>query len=396
MEIVESIKSALESIWVNKMRSALTMLGIIIGVAAVIAVVAIGQGGRAAINQTLESMGNNLFNVYPSSSMSETPLTGRDMLTLEDVESVRTVIPAVKAVSAQDYNSMLTQYGKEKQKTKVISCEADYKQIRNLQLIEGRFFEDQEDKSKRKVMVINEELAKAYFPNDKALGKQIYLRSTPFTVIGVVKNDPIYALGGEPSKDALIPIRTAQTFSMGMWIEIMGQAQSKEEVQEAMDQTVKLLHKRHHSENKYRGYSLDQEVDQTNDILGVVALIIGLIAGISLLVGGIGVMNIMLVSVTERTREIGIRMALGATRKDILIQFLIEAVVICLVGGTLGILVGAGGALLIALIAHWPPLIDPRTILIAFSFSATIGIFFGLYPANKAAKMDPITALRYE
>lgn len=396
MEIVESIKSALESIWVNKMRSALTMLGIIIGVAAVIAVVAIGQGGRAAINQTLESMGNNLFDVYPSSSVAETPLTGRDMITLEDVESVRTMIPAVKAVSAESYSSMLTQYGKEKQKTAIIGCESDYNQIRNLKLVEGRFFEEHEDKSKRKVMVINEELAKAYFPEGEVLGKQIYVMNTPFTVIGVVKNNDMAALGGEPSKDAMIPIRTSQTFSMGMWIEIMGQAQSKEEVQEAMDQTVKLLHQRHHSESRYRGYSLDQEIDQTNDILGVVALIIGLIAGISLLVGGIGVMNIMLVSVTERTREIGIRMALGATRKDILIQFLIEAVVICLVGGTLGTLVGAGGAMIVAFIAHWPPLVDPKTIMIAFGFSATIGIFFGLYPANKAAKMDPITALRYE
>ncbi len=182
MEIVESIKSALESIWVNKMRSALTMLGIIIGVAAVIAVVAIGQGGRAAINQTLESMGNNLFDVYPSSSVAETPLTGRDMITLEDVESVRTMIPAVKAVSAESYSSMLTQYGKEKQKTAIIGCESDYNQIRNLKLVEGRFFEEHEDKSKRKVMVINEELAKAYFPEGEVLGKQIYVMNTPFTI----------------------------------------------------------------------------------------------------------------------------------------------------------------------------------------------------------------------
>lgn len=396
MDIAESIKTALESIWVNKMRSVLTMLGIIIGVAAVIAVVAIGQGGRATITQALESLGTNLFNVYPSSRLSETPLTGRDMITFEDVEAIRTVVPAVKAISAQSYSSMLTQYGKEKQNTTIISCEAEYKQIRNLQLVEGRFFEENEDKSKRKVMVINEELAKTYFPKGKVLGKQIYVMNTPFTVIGVVKNDPTVALGGEPSNDGIIPIHTAQTFSKNAWLEVIGQAQSKEEIQEAMDQTIKLLHKRHHSESKYRGYSLDQELDSANEILGVVALIIGLIASISLLVGGIGVMNIMLVSVTERTREIGIRMALGATKKDILIQFLIEAVVICMVGGILGILVGAGGAMLVALIANWPPLIDPKTIMIAVSFSAAIGIFFGLYPANKAAKMDPITALRYE
>lgn len=398
MEIVESIRTALEGIWANKMRSALTMLGIIIGVAAVIAVIAIGEGGRASVMTSLEGMGTNLFVVYPSSRNSETPLTRRDMVTLEDIEGVRSIIPTLKAVAPTAWQTTMTQYGKEKQRTNIISTTGDYAAIRNLNLLEGRFLTDDEDKSKRRVIVINEELAKAFFPGKSSLGKQIYLMSTPFTVIGVIKNDPAapFGMSGEPPKEAAIPLGTAQTIFGFLRIQIEGQTYNKEEVQETIDQVVKLLHKRHQNEDKYRGWSLDQEAATANQILGVVALVVGSIAGISLLVGGIGVMNIMLVSVTERTREIGIRMALGATRKDILIQFLIEAVVICVIGGIIGTIIGVGGAFIVAMIAQWPPLVSVRTILVAFAFSATIGIFFGIYPANKASKLDPIDALRYE
>jgi putative ABC transport system permease protein len=398
LDILESIKVALEGIWVNKLRSALTMLGIIIGVAAVIAVVTIGQGGRAAILSSLESMGTNLFVVYPSSRNATTPITRQDLITLEDVEAIKNIVPTVKAVAPTSYLSIMTQVGRQKEKTTIICTGQDYKSIRNLELVEGRYFTSEENNSRRRVAVINEELAKTYFSGESALGKQVYLMNTPFIVIGVVKNDPSNALGfgGDPPKEATIPFHTGETLFRNLRIQIEGQTYSKEEVQETIDQIVKLLHKRHRNEGKYRGYSLDQEVATANKILGIIALIIGSIAGISLLVGGIGVMNIMLVSVTERTREIGIRMALGARRRDILVQFLIEAVVICLVGGTIGTILGTGGALAVALIAKWPPLITPGTIFIAFFFSASIGIFFGIYPANKAAKLDPIEALRYE
>ena len=398
MDILESIKVALEGIWVNKLRSALTMLGIIIGVAAVIAVVTIGQGGRAAILSSLESMGTNLFVVYPSSRSATTPITRQDLITLEDVETVKNIVPTVKAVVPASYLSIMTQVGRQKERTTIICTDQDYKNIRNLELVEGRYFTSEENKSRRRVAVINEELAKTYFPGESALGKQVYIMNTPFVVIGVAKNDPsnFLGFGGDPPKEAAVPFHTGETLFRNLRIQIEGQTYSKEEVQETIDQIVKLLHKRHRNEGKYRGYSLDQEVATANKILGIIALIIGSIAGISLLVGGIGVMNIMLVSVTERTREIGIRMALGAQRRDILVQFLIEAVVMCLVGGAIGIILGTGGALAVALIAKWPPLITPGTIFIAFFFSASIGIFFGIYPANKAAKLDPIEALRYE
>lgn len=397
MDIIESIKTALESIWVNKLRSTLTMLGIIIGVAAVIAVVAIGQGGRAAILTSLEGMGTNLFVVYPSSSSSTTPLTRQDMITLEDVEAIKNIIPTIKAVAPTSYTGTMSQYGKEKQRTTVICTTEEYKTIRNLTLVEGRFLTNLEEKSRSRVAVINEELSRTYFRGKSPLGKQIYLFGTPFTIVGVVKDDPTNAMmGNEPSKEATIPLGTAMTFFRSLRFQVEGQSNSKDEVQETIDQVIKLLHKRHRNTEKYRGWSLDQEVDTANNILGIIALIIGSIAGISLLVGGIGVMNIMLVSVTERTREIGIRMALGARRKDILLQFLIEAVVICLVGGTIGTILGGAGAFAVAMIAKWPPLISPVTVLIAFLFSATIGVFFGIYPANKAAKLDPIEALRYE
>lgn len=397
MDIIESIKTALESIWVNKLRSSLTMLGIIIGVAAVIAVVAIGQGGRAAIMTSLEGMGTNFFIVYPSGSSSSTPLTRQDMITLDDVQAINNIIPTVKALAPTSYIGTMSQYGKEKQRATVICTTEEFKEIRNLTLVEGRFLTNLEEKSRSRVTVINEELARAYFQEESPLGKQIYLFGTPFTVIGVVKDDPTNTMmGNEPSKEATVPLGTAMTFYNSMRFQVEGQTNSKEEVQETIELVIKLLQKRHHNTDKYRGWSLDQEVETANKILGIIALIIGSIAGISLLVGGIGVMNIMLVSVTERTREIGIRMALGARRKDILLQFLIEAVVICLVGGTMGTILGGAGAFVVALIAKWPPLISPGTVIIAFLFSATIGVFFGIYPANKAAKLDPIEALRYE
>lgn len=397
MEILESVKAALEGIWLNKLRSTLTMLGIIIGVAAVIAVIAIGEGGRASLTTTLEGMGTNRFVVYPSSKNSTTPLTKKDMLTLEDVEAVRTMIPTIKLAAPASYLSMMSQYGKEKQNTTLIVCNTELKAIRNLELAEGRFFYDEEDKSHKRVVVINEELARTYFHEKSALGKQIYISNTPFTVVGVIKDDDRSFLGmGEPRKDAYLPFGTVKGIYRNLRFQLECQATSKDDVQEAMDQTIKLISRRHHSEGKYRGWSMNQEVATVNEALSIVSLIVGSIAGISLLVGGIGVMNIMLVSVTERTREVGIRMALGARRKDILIQFLIESVVICLVGGIMGTCLGAGGAVIVAHFAKWPPLISIKTIVIAFLFSASIGITFGIYPANKAAKLDPIEALRYE
>lgn len=397
MDILESIRTALEAIWLNKLRSALTMLGIIIGVAAVITVVAIGQGGRWAIMSNLESMGTNVFMVYPTSQNASTPLTVQDLLTLEDVETIRNIVPTVKNISPNLYSSVTIQYGKDKQRATLMGTGPDFKNIRNLSILEGRFFNEVEDAGKRRVAIINEEAARYFFKGDTPLGKQIYIMSTPFMVIGVMKNENSSLFEqGDPPKQVIVPVTSAMIISPRNGIQIEAQAASKDEVQSAIDQTIKILEKRHKNSNKYRGISLEQEIASANNILNIMSLIIGAIAGISLLVGGIGVMNIMLVSVTERTREIGIRMSLGARRKDILRQFLIESVVICLVGGIIGTLLGVGGGVVVALIAKWPPLITPGTIFIAFFFSAGIGIFFGIYPANKASKLDPIEALRYE
>ncbi|WP_161821762.1 ABC transporter permease, partial [Sporotomaculum syntrophicum] len=239
----------------------------------------------------------------------------------------------------------------------------------------------------------DEALADEIIGRSEPVGNIIRIGSTPFKVVGVVaKGDSILGFSEEPR--VFIPSRSWQNM-FGTYINSLeGSAVSREKVQETMMQAVKVLERRHRSSAQYVSYSMEQEMQSANQVTGIMTLIIGAIAGISLLVGGIGVMNIMLVSVTERTREIGIRMAVGARRKDILTQFLIESVVLCLIGGIIGMLLGVGGAFLIAKLANWPPLVSWWTMLIAFTFSAAVGIIFGILPANKAAKMNPIEALR--
>jgi len=396
MNIKESIFVALEGVWVNKMRSALTMLGIIIGVAAVIAVVAIGQGGQAAVMSSLEKIGTNLFLVYPRSNDSES-VSRADLITIQDVEVIKNASSAIKNISPVQDRYLPLKYEKKNKRTDVYGVWPEYKFIRNIELEKGRFLTEQDEKAGRRVVVIDTELAEYFFGHQDPLMKQIDLFGIPVTVIGVAKSDKNFVMGPNQMPKAYVPFSAFTTVSRWNYVGyIEASAVNKEQTETAIEQTKRILHHRHRNKDKYHDVSLQKEMDQANKIMGILQLIVGSIAGISLLVGGIGVMNIMLVSVTERTREIGIRKALGAQYKDIMIQFLIEAVVICLIGGTIGTFLGVGGSLAVAKIAKWPPLVSPLTILIAFIFSAAIGIFFGLYPANKAAKLDPIEALRYE
>lgn len=397
MDIKEIVLVALEGIWVNKLRSFLTMLGIIIGVSAVIAVVAIGQGGKSAIVTSLEKLGTNLFVVHLSNRNTNEPITRADYLTEEDSDAIENLISTVKHVSPVSWSSTLAEYGRKKQSVFVAGTNPGYKQIRNLTLVKGRFYSDNDFVSARRVVVIPHGLEEELFGHEDSIGKQIYFRGVPLVVVGVIEEPKLPFDMGNSSYDVYVPLTAFRSvFNFSRIHQIEASAIDKEHLQEAIDQTVKVLHRRHNNQDKYRAFNLNDEVKQANSILGVMATVIGSIAGVSLVVGGIGVMNIMLVSVTERTREIGIRKALGATRRDILIQFLIEAVVICLIGGAIGVLVGGSFAFIVAKFAKWPPLISFSTVLIAFFFSAAVGIFFGIYPANKAAKLDPIEALRYE
>lgn len=383
------------SIWANKLRSGLTMLGIIIGVAAVILVVSIGQGGKEQLLKELEKIGSNLFVVYTMSVSNET-IGPDERITLDDSQAILDQVPTVKAVAPSAYEYAEAETRKEKKQVLVIGTTADYAEVRNVPLGQGHFFSDLDSRSARRVVVIDERLAEDLFGRTNPIGQKMMLKKVPLLVVGVVKNEEGMFVGSNRSQ-VFIPISLWQNlFNSARVDQLEISAVSKDQVKESMDKTLKLLHRRHKNTDRYRAFSLEQEMEAANQAMGIMATIIGAIAGISLVVGGIGVMNIMLVSVTERTREIGVRMALGARRKDVLTQFLIEAVVISMVGGIIGMILGLGGSALLALALKLPPMLSWSPVLLAFTFSAAIGIFFGIYPANKAAKLDPIEALRYE
>jgi putative ABC transport system permease protein len=385
----------LGSIWANKLRSGLTMLGIIIGVAAVILVVSIGQGGKEQLLKELEKIGSNLFVVYAMSVSNET-IGPDERITLDDTQAILDQVPSVKAVAPSAYEYAEAETRKEKKQVLVIGTTDDYAEVRNVPLGQGHFFSDLDSRSARRVVVIDERLAEDLFGRTNPIGQKMMLKKVPLLVVGVVKNEEGMFVGSNRSQ-VFIPISLWQNlFNSARVDQLEISAVSKDQVKESMDKTLKLLHRRHKNTDRYRAFSLEQEMEAANQAMGIMTTIIGAIAGISLVVGGIGVMNIMLVSVTERTREIGVRMALGARRKDVLTQFLIEAVVISMVGGIIGMILGLGGSALLALALKLPPMLSWSPVLLAFTFSAAIGIFFGIYPANKAAKLDPIEALRYE
>lgn len=278
----------------------------------------------------------------------------------------------------------------------VIGTTADLGPVRNLKLADGRFLKPEDDAGGRRVAVIEEDFAREIFGRQEPLGQKIIIRNTPFLVVGVLTSETsMFSFG--TGKTVYVPHRAwSEVFNSRQVNQLEGTAVSRELVPEAMQKTVTILERRHGAPDRYTSVSLDQQMEVAKRITGIMTLVVGAVAGISLFVGGIGVMNIMLVSVTERVREIGVRMAVGARRKDILAQFLIESVVLCLIGGAIGMMLGIGGAFLVAKIANWPPLVAPSTVIIAVLFSAFVGVLSGLWPANKAAQLDPIEALRRE
>ncbi|MFA7078446.1 MAG: ABC transporter permease [Syntrophomonas sp.] len=394
MNIRELMVVALASIKSSKLRSFLTTLGIVIGIAAVISVVAIGQGGRAMLMQELEKFGTNLFVVYVNYQEGE--ISRQSDLQVSDITLIKNVVPEVKYMAPVFYTQMKLR-GSQGQKTvELLGTSADLVHVNNLEIAQGRFLNEEDESAGRQVIVIQEDTAKELFGSEKPLGQRVVIGSTSSMVVGVLKKDTS-VLNDNSRQSAYITMSLMRNMTGMSYIhQIYGSATSKEAVATAMERSKSILERRHNAPGHYEARSMEQEMQSANKILGIVGLVIGLIAGISLLVGGIGVMNIMLVSVTERTREIGIRMALGARRQDILVQFLFESIVLCLMGGIIGTVLGYGGAYVVAKIAHWPPLVSWWTILIAFLFSAGVGLFFGLYPANQAARLKPIEALRRE
>lgn len=387
---------------VHRLRAVLTTLGIAIGIAAVIAVVAIGQGGRAVLLAELEKLGSKrAFNISVDWMQGEAPTA--DIFKLQDVAIIKELSPAVDRL-APVTSGMWIDIRRPHSGTKPVLCQMmgttpDLTGVMNIPLASGRFFSEADVAGHRRVVVLEGSLAETLFPKGDALGKQVFVQDVPVTVIGVTEKQTAQLLGAmSMQKYAFAPITFVQELLNTRVIhELDGTAVTEEAVKQAIADCIKILEKRHPGTGvHYTGMSMEEGLALIGKVTGIMTMIIGAVAAIALVVGGVGVMNIMLVAVTERTREVGLLMAVGARRRDILKQFLAEAVALCLVGGACGVLLGAGGAWAIAHFAKWPPLISIWTVLLAFTFASVVGLVFGIYPASRAAALSPAEALRQQ
>ena len=404
--IFEIIKLAIESLRANKLRTFLSMLGIIIGVGAVIAIVSIGSGAREQITARISNLGSNIINIMPGTSRGWGGRVSRssgEIFTLELADYIEKLSPSVKRVVPISQGSGLLIKENFNIQTTIIGTNADYQEINNYNLAMGQFINEGDLDTSRNIVVLGSELAEELFGNNNPLGEKIKLsyekRDYLFTVIGVMEEKGA-GLTGNLNKQAYIPITTfMKKLSNSRFVSYYtAQANSSDEASAAVGEIEYFLIKylEDEEQEKFNLLSQDQILDTISSVTASLSLMLGGIAAISLLVGGIGIMNIMLVSVTERTREIGIRKALGAKNKNIMSQFIIEALSLSGMGGLIGICFGWLGAYAIAQAGKWPLVVSPISVLLAFGFAVIIGLFFGLYPAMKAAKMDPVDALRYE
>ena len=408
ISIPATIRISLRALWVNKMRSSLTMLGIIIGVGAVIAMLAVGTGASRKISQQVASVGSNLIIVVPGSTTQGGMRMGSgsaSTLTISDAKAIENECPAVQAVAPILSGAGQVVYGNQNWSTGITGTTQDILTIRDCAIAGGRNFSEQDIRNATKRCILGQTVVDNLFGNEEPVGKIIRVKNVPFTVIGILEEKG-QSLGGQDQDDVVyIPISTAQkkiigTAFPGMVRSIMVKARSTADLADAEQQVTDLLMQRHrigpNREQDFTVRNLTQMLEMAQQFTTVMTLLLGSIASVSLVVGGIGIMNIMLVSVTERTREIGIRMAVGAKAKDIRLQFIIEAMTLSLVGGIAGIIVGSIVAAVISKFAEWPTVVSPFAVLLAFGFSALIGVFFGFYPAYKASLLNPIDALRYE
>ena len=400
-----SLEIALSALKSNKMRAALTMLGIIIGVAAVIAMIALGSGAKAKVAQQIASIGTNSLIVLPGSTTSGGLRMGSGSITTLTYEDARAIAAECSAVTAAAPTLMRTAqvvFRGMNWSTLISGTIPEYQEVRGWEVSAGRFFSQQEVDGATKVCLLGQTVANNLFGDMDPVGQTVRIKKVPFLVIGTLSPKG-QSLGGTDQDDAvLVPLTSAQKRLFGITYvgAILAQATDTALLGEAESQIRQLLHQRHRippgAEDDFTVRNLTEIMAAAEQSVRVMSLLLGSIASVSLLVGGIGIMNIMLVSVTERIREIGLRMALGARPADILLQFLVESATLSLMGGLVGILVGALGSRLITYFASWPTLISPGSILLAFVFSAGVGIFFGFYPARRASLLNPIEALRHE
>ncbi|MGB7999653.1 MAG: ABC transporter permease [Anaerobacillus sp.] len=395
MSLWENIKMALMSVKSHKMRSILTMLGIIIGVAAVIVVVAIGQGGEAMLKSQIAGDGNTIEVFYQPSEeemqqgkWEDNPFTQEDIRQLETIEEVNNVV-----ASSSEFSTVRLR--EEETDTSITGINQAYLDVNKLKVVEGRSFTSADFLGGRRVAVVSAAMQEELFEGKSPVGEIIRIGVQPVEVIGVLeKPTGLFAFG---SVETYIPWSAMRNmFGTSNYSQVTLQVEDTDAISATGEKATTLLNRLHEMDDAYQVVNMEEIAQGIGQVTTIMTTIIGSIAGISLLVGGIGVMNIMLVSVTERTREIGIRKSLGATRQQILLQFLVESIILTLIGGIIGILLGAGTAYLVSFFADWPSLISWQVVVGAVVFSMLIGIVFGLLPANKASRLDPIDSLRYE
>lgn len=397
MSIIENIKIALSSIFVHKMRSILTMLGIIIGISSVIFIVALGQGGTEQLKSLIVGPGNTVSLTYMPSeeeiqknpTMLWTPFTEDDIRAVESIPEVAKVV-----TSSESFGTV--RFRENHQEAYIAGVNQAYIEVNELYVASGRNLLASDFLGARRTAVINAKVQEELFEDVNPLGEIIYIDAQPFEIVGILEK-PEGLLSSFDTMTVYIPWETLRAVTGENRISyITIQAENTEDLQIAGEKAAHLLNQIHGTEDAYQVLNMEQIAEGISQITGIMTMIIGSIAGISLLVGGIGVMNIMLVSVTERTREIGIRMALGATRGQILFQFLTESVTLTLIGGMIGIIFGSFAAMIVSAFIGFTLTISLPVILIGLGFSMVIGIIFGILPANKASNLDPIESLRYE
>ncbi len=394
----------LKAISRNKLRSFLTMLGIVIGVGCVIAVVSIGNGATKSVENTINSLGTNYIMVFPGASTQSGAriFTGNSTLTPEDADALKAECNNIAYVSPTVRSAGQLVAGELNWGTSVQGVSTDYPLIRSWNVAQGSFFTDQDVKSAAKVAVLGQTVVDNLFPNGDAAGQIIRIKNVPFKVAGVLEKKGGNMMGQDQDDTVIAPYTTVMKRLSGKTKIDMIQvsAVSADQVQEAQTCIDSVLKQRHRiPPNGDADFMMrsQEEIAQTQaQSMGILRTLLLSIAAISLLVGGIGIMNIMLVSVTERTREIGIRMAIGAKGRHVLLQFLFEAVTLAIVGGLIGVALGIGASTLVGRLLNWPIVVTPMSVVISFGVAAFVGVFFGFYPARKASRLDPIDALRYE
>jgi putative ABC transport system permease protein len=409
-KLLTSVRIALRALKVNQARSALTMLGIIIGVAAVIAMVGVGAGATARIQEQIQSIGSNLIIVLPgaiSANGVRLGSGGRATLTQDDAKAVAAECPSVGLTAPTVRGGVQVVNGSNNWATSVQGVTPDYMTIRDYTMASGQFFTTQDVDAAAKTAVLGQTVAQNLFGDSDPTGQVVIIKNVPFTVAGVLTPKGQSPTGQDQDDVILLPISTATQKVIGANKanakaigSLMVQAIGPEAMNQALEELTALLRERHRiqpgDDDDFTVRNLTEVFAAQETSAQVMSILLGAIASVSLIVGGIGIMNIMLVSVTERTREIGLRLAVGAKTRDILSQFLVEAVTLSLLGGIIGIIVGLTASVLISHFADWSTQVSPLSVLMAFLFSALVGVFFGYYPARKAAFLDPIDALRYE